>query len=177
MSGVFARWQPQYSEHGVATFPVSIEDKKPVVRGWRQLGLGYSAQLALKFPANDAFGFAAGGRSCITVLDIDTTDERVRDDAFARYGEPRVVVRTVSGHWHGWYRYAGEPRRVRPWRGKPIDILGKGCVVAPPSQSARSRYAFVQGSLDDLDYLTALRGLDPPAHLGQGYERIPEGRR
>jgi Bifunctional DNA primase/polymerase, N-terminal/Primase C terminal 1 (PriCT-1) len=173
VSGVFACWQPRYAEHGVATFPVSIEDKKPVVRGWRRLGVGYSAQLALRFPTNDAFGFAAGGTSGITVLDIDTTDERVRDDAFARYGEPRVVVRTLSGHWHGWYRYNGEPRRIRPWPGKRVDILGKGCAIAPPSQGPRSRYEFIQGGLDDLDHLTKLRGLDLPTGDGP----IPEGRR
>jgi hypothetical protein len=177
MSGVFARWQPRYAEHGVATFPVSIENKKPVVRGWQRLSLGYSAQLTLKFPANDAFGFAAGGASGITVIDIDTADERVRDEAFARYGEPRIVVRTLSGNFHAWYRYNGEPRRIRPWPGKQIDILGKGCVVAPPSHGARRRYAFVQGGLDDLDLLTPLRGIGPPAHPGQDYERIPEGRR
>ena len=179
MNGVFARWQPRYAEHGIPTFPVSIEgvDKKPAVRGYLKLGIAYSHQLALKFPANDAFGFTLGKRTRITVLDIDSPDEHIRDAAFARHGEPVIVVRTLQGRWQGWYRHNGERRRIRPWPGQPVDVLGGGFVCAPPSQGPRSRYAFVQGRLDDLDRLTPLRNLDLPNSPPVSRDRIPEGQR
>jgi hypothetical protein len=41
----------------------------------------------------------------------------------------------------------------------PIDILGGGLNVAPPSQIEAGRYEFIQGSLDDLASLPALHNL------------------
>jgi hypothetical protein len=77
--GAFAKWQPAYAASGIATFPVIIndKDKRPAVSGYLKVGLEYSNQLSLKFPANDSFGFALGVRSRVTVLDVDTSDERV----------------------------------------------------------------------------------------------------
>ena len=101
MSGLFARWQPRYAEHSLATFPVRIEgtDKRPAVRGYLQLGLDLSRQLARQFPANDAFGFALGNRTRITVLDVDTPDSCIacgstaRASASARRSPPRDRLR------------------------------------------------------------------------------------
>jgi Bifunctional DNA primase/polymerase, N-terminal len=180
MTGIFAAWQPAYAARNIPTFPVliSAETKRPAVRGYLKLGLDYSRQLATRFPANDAFGFAPGRRSKITVLDIDSSDERVRDHAFARHGEPAILVRTLSGHWHGWFKYAGEGRRIRPWPQHPVDVLGGGYVVAPPSRGAAGSYEFIVGGLDDLDRLTTLRSLDlpPPKSAGQrAPAHIPDG--
>ena len=148
-------------------------DKKPRTKGYLKVGRVGSHQLALKFPAATAIGFALGKRTRITVLDVDTTCERTRDNAFARHGEPAIVVRTLRGHWQGWYRHNGEGRQIRPWSGQPIDLLGAGFVVAPPSQGPHGRYAFVQGGLDDLARLSPLKGIDlppvvPAAAVGAG---------
>jgi hypothetical protein len=161
VQGIFATWQPCYADHGIATFPVRFEGevKKPAVKSYLRLGISYSYQLAFKFQDADAFGFALGKRTRITVLDVDTTCERTRDDAFARFGESPVVVRTLRGHWQGWYRHNGERRTIKLWPGQPIDVLGAGYVVAPPSQGPSGRYTFVQGGLDDIDSLYPLRGL------------------
>ncbi|MEY9717905.1 hypothetical protein ABIA22_000395 [Sinorhizobium fredii] len=152
--GAFAEWQPQYAAHGIATFPVVIDgkDKKPAVKGYLKIGTKVSDQLALKFPANDAFGLACR-RNRITVLDVDTSDERVLADALSRHGPTPFIVRSGSGNWQAWYRHSGERRRVRPDPGLPIDILGDGYVVAPPSLGAKGRYEIVQGTLDDLERL------------------------
>src|SRR5262245_36639041 len=80
MSGIFSRWQPHYAERGIATFPIG-EAKRPAIRGWPKLGLKYSTELATKFPNADALGYVTGRRSNITVLDIDTPDEKVAADA------------------------------------------------------------------------------------------------
>jgi hypothetical protein len=180
MSGVFACWQPKYAERGIPTFPVVFEstDKRPAVKGYLRLGLTYSSTLATQFSSSNAFGFALGRRSKITVLDIDTQDNRFRDEMFAQYGQPAIVVRTLRGHWQAWYRHNGEPRMVRPWPDKPVDVLGGGYVCAPPSKGPHSAYEFVHGGLDAFEELTPLRNLNLPARSrATSSERIPEGLR
>lgn len=152
--GLFAEWQPRYAEHGISTFPVIVDDnrKKPAVKGYLKIGMPTSGQLALKFPHDDALGLACK-RSRISVLDVDTTDERVLADGLSDHGSTPFIVRSGSGHFQAWYRNNGEPRRIRPDPARPIDILGHGYVVAPPSQGSRGRYEIIQGSMDDLDRL------------------------
>jgi hypothetical protein len=160
--GTFARWQPTYAAHQIATFPVKIvgDDKKPAITAYGRVGLRGSEQLAFKFRDAAAFAFMCGKRSRVTVLDIDSTDERILADGMAKHGATSLIVRTASGKYHGYYEYNGERRRIRPWRGLAIDVLGAGYVVAPPSRAPRGRYEIIQGSLDDLDQLPVMRGLE-----------------
>jgi hypothetical protein len=84
--GIFAHWQPIYSEHGIATFPVRLgEVKKPAVKNYLKIGKAASAAFAERFGEASAFGFACE-RSKIAVLDVDTDDERVLADALDRHG-------------------------------------------------------------------------------------------
>lgn len=156
--GAFAEWQPRYAEHGISTFPVSIDGKrkKPAVQGYLKIGIPTSGQLALKFPGHDAIGLACK-RNRITVLDVDTTDERVLADGLSRHGQTPFIVRSGSGNFQAWYRNGGERRRIRPVPDVPIDILGDGYVVAPPSLGSRGRYEIIQGSLDDLSSLPKMK--------------------
>lgn len=165
--GAFAEWQPRYAEHGIATFPVDIladGRKKPAVGGYLKLGGKYSSQLTLKFGEHEALGLACA-RNKITVLDVDTPDERVLADALSRHGPTPFIVRSGSGNWQAWYRHGGEVRRIRPDPTKPIDILGNGYVVAPPSKGRKGRYELVQGTMDDLDRL--------PRMINRGAEAAP----
>jgi hypothetical protein len=155
MRGLFAEWQPQYAAHDIATFPV--RDKRPAVKGYLKIGNKVSEQLALKFANDNAFGFACK-RSRITVLDVDAPDERLLADALARHGPTPIVIQSGSGNHQAWYRNNGEGRHVRPDPSLPIDILGDGFVVAPPSMGSKGQYRFIQGKLDDLDGLPILRG-------------------
>jgi hypothetical protein len=155
MMGLFSEWQPRYADHGVATFPVRA-DKTPAVKGYLKIGSRTSDQLALKFPEVEAIGLACK-RNRITVLDVDTTDERVLEDGLISFGATPFIVRSGSGHFQAWYRNSGERRRVRPDAKVPIDILGDGFVVAPPSRSAKGRYEIISGSLDDLDRLPTMQ--------------------
>ena len=96
-------------------------------------------------------------------MDVDTDSEKVVTDALAFYGPSPLVARTPSGGHHVYYRHNGcQRRRIRDpyWRerGAPVDVLGNGMVVAPPSRSPAGRYIFVQGGLDDLLRLPVLRG-------------------
>lgn len=154
-AGLFATWQPVYAAHNIPVFPV--RNKRPAVRGYMTIGLRASAQFALKFRDADAFGFVAGARNKITVVDIDSPDERILAGALDRFGSTPVIVRSGGGNFQAWYRNNGEGRRIRPDPRSPIDILGNGFTVAPPSQGTRGRYEFVEGGLDDLHRLPTLR--------------------
>src|SRR5262245_40831956 len=158
--GIFAEWQPIYAEHSIATFPVGAE-KVPSVRGWQKVGLKGSGELAAKFTDADALGYVTGRRSNVTVLDIDTTDAKVADDAIRRHGQPVIVTRTASGKLHLLYRYNGERRRIRPWPDLPIDVLGdNGYALAAPSKVAKGSYEIIHGHLDDLDRLKPMVGIE-----------------
>jgi hypothetical protein len=181
MTGLFAHWQPRYAEHGIPTFPV--RNKRPAVRGYLKLGSITSARLAKKFSNADSIGFALGGRSKITVLDVDTPDERVLADVLDRHGRTPIIVRSGSGNYQCWYRWNRERRHIRPFGEKPIDVLGGGFVVAPPSHGSKSNYRFIQGNLDDIDRLPHLRSLPSKLYAQAqttaqlGTERIGEGAR
>ena len=177
MSGIFVKWQPRYAEHGVPTFPVDIigKDKKPSVKGYLSTSLGASKHFAHKFPTAGAFGFPCGKRSDITVLDIDSKDKRLVEEAAHRYGRSPILYRTLSGNHGMLFRYNGESRRIRAEHDLPIDILGDGgYAVAPPSIAATGRYEFLEGSLADLRCLPVLR---LPANENRPQGRIPVGAR
>jgi Bifunctional DNA primase/polymerase, N-terminal/Primase C terminal 1 (PriCT-1) len=158
-NGVFAKWQPVYAQRGIATVPCSA-DKSPLVKHPERFGRDGSREIASKFPNAAAFGYYAGSRNGLTVLDCDSTDEHILADAMDRHGTTPLVIRTASGKYHALYRHNRERRRIRPWRGVPIDLLGGGLCIAAPSVVAKGRYQIVEGSLDDLDRLPIMRGLD-----------------
>jgi hypothetical protein len=163
----FRDWQPRYADHRIATFPVRVssDGKVPAIRGWQSVGLPGSSKLAQKFAGADAFGFCPGRRSGLTILDIDTPDEMVLADALDRHGSTPVIVRSGSGNYQAWYRNNGEKRRIRrDDHNQPIDILGSGFVVAPPSRGIGADYQFIRGGLDDLDCLPIMRNIEiaPP---------------
>ncbi|MER2509212.1 MAG: bifunctional DNA primase/polymerase [Amaricoccus sp.] len=151
--GLFAKWQPQYADVAIPSFPVI--DKRPAIRGYLKVGLAGSRDLATKFGDATTFGIPLS-RSKITVLDVDTSDERVLADAMSQCGRSPFIVRSGSGNWQAWYRNNGEGRRIRPDPSVPVDILGAGYVVAPPSKVAKGAYTIVEGSLADLPDLPAM---------------------
>ena len=177
---MFPIWQPRYAAHGIATFPVRIierengkTDKVPATKGYLRTGIRGSTALARKFVHADALGIACGQRNQLVVCDVDTTDENVSrgrlvplrpDAAHHSHREPQVAR---------WYRHNGERRQIRPDPNVPIDILGGGFVVAPPSRAGNGCYEIVQGSLDDLDKLPVMRGVPTSPSM----EPVPDGRR
>jgi Bifunctional DNA primase/polymerase, N-terminal/Primase C terminal 1 (PriCT-1) len=176
---VFEQWQGKYAEHGIITFPVKADQKKPAVIGFLKIGPKASAAWASRPQfAQDAIGFSPGKRNGITVLDVDTTDGGVLEEALRRHGDTPIVIRTASGKAHAWYQYNGESRRIRPWKGLPIDVLGdrdgvrNSFVVAPPSRrSAGGEYHFLHGDLSEIVNLPTMRDVDDlkrPAKVTKG---------
>ena len=161
----FPNWQADYAAHNIPTIPVEfVRDgnqirKKPMVGNAGRFGLGGSNKIASKFAGAPGIGFMCGRRSGITVLDWDSQDERGFVAALDRHGATPLVARTASGKLHAYYRHNGERRWIRPRRDVPIDILGGGLNVAPPSRIETDQYQFIQGSLDDVARLPVLRNL------------------
>lgn len=152
--GVFAQWQPQYAALGLSTFPV--KGKLPAVRGYLRLNAQASAALVVRFADCPGLGLALQPAG-LTVLDVDTPDEHVLADALSRHGPTPFVVRSGSGHFQAWYRHGGEGRSIRPDPYRPIDILGNGFVVAPPSRGTHGPYRIIEGTLEDLADLPVLQ--------------------
>jgi hypothetical protein len=182
VTGVFAQHQPEYARHGIVVFPCDTSTKKPLVRNYLRIGSGGANELARKFADANALGLVTGKHNRITVLDVDTTDTRVLDEALARHGKPQVMVRTATGKFHCYYRYNGERRRIRPFGADiHVDILGeRGFVMAPPSQLNGGRYQIIKGSLADLDRLGLMKdieGLSRPAPTKQPGCIVGEGNR
>lgn len=178
--GLFAAWQPRYAELGIATFPV--RNKRPAVKGYLRAGLRASREFASKFPSDGAFGVACR-KNRLVVLDVDSPDERLLADAMDEFGPTPFVVQSGSGNFQAWYRHSGERRSVRPDH-RPIDILGDGFVVAPPSVGAKGTYTIIAGTLDDLASLPAMRAgnVEPDAGTASGrgtpfFGQIEVGRR
>ena len=177
--GLFRDWQGAYAEHNTPTFPVRFVDgdKRPMIGGYAKLGLKGSRALADKFPDADSFGFMVR-KARVTILDVDTNDERVLADALDRHGQTPLLVRTQSGGFHAYYRNGGEPRSIRPWgKSRPIDLLGDGYVLGAPSKGARGWYVPVQGTVDDLACLPPLTGLAHDQGVAPDGERIGKGKR
>jgi hypothetical protein len=173
----FAEWQPRYAERGVATFPVTIGngDKKPSITGYLKTGLRGSSQLALKFPSADSFGFACGACNGITIVDLDDTDPAIIREGERLFGVSPLHWRTGGGKFALAFRHNREGRRIRCIPTLPIDLLGGGFVVAPPSAGLRQPYEIIKGSLADLDRLPIAR--IPEGVAAPQVTQIQEGER
>lgn len=161
MAGIFESWQPEYAARGIATFPLRSDDRKrPSVSNYHLMGLRASRQLALKWGDAEGFGCMAGSHNRLTVVDIDARGaegERLLADVQREIGSSRFVVRTGGGGFHAYYRHNGEGRKIRLDPRRPIDLLGGGQLVLPPSMGSKAPYEIIEGHLDDLTALTPVR--------------------
>jgi hypothetical protein len=167
---IFGLWQSEYAQRGLATFPVRIDgkDKVPMTRGYQRTGLRGSAELARRFGEAGALGIALNSRRM--VVDIDTTSESVLADVLAKHGDTPLVARTASkGGFHvyyganegAWRHYERSRRAIRPEADRPVDFLGAGFIVVPPSLTATGQYEFIRGGLDDVARLPPFHGIVP----------------
>ena len=146
--------QAAYAQHHIATYPLTAR-KTPAVRGYDRIGAPYSAKLATRFPDAMAGGFVAGPHSRVTVIDIDSPDDRLVEEIQKRFGVTPLQVRTPSGGRHLYYRHAGEARRIKPL--PDVDVLGGGNVVAALSVVPKGRYDLERGTLDALAKLPQMQ--------------------
>ena len=169
MAQTFATWQGEYAARHIPTFPINAtadngSRKIPGVTNYQRMGLPASRQLVLKGLDADGIACMAGARNKLSVVDIDATGaeaDRLMAEAQRLHGRSRFIVRSGRGGLHAYYRYNGEERKIRPDPRRPIDILGGGVVVLPPSRGASRRYEIIEGTLDDLTALTKIKLVTP----------------
>jgi hypothetical protein len=163
MAGIFATAQPRYAALGIATFPFDATEevkRGPLVSHYNRMGLPASKQMALRFPDAPGLAAMAGARNKFTVIDIDergAMGERLLADVQRQFGNSRFVVRTGGGGFHAYYRHNGEGRKIRPDPRRPIDLIGGGPIVLPPTRGFRGNYEIIHGRLDDLSALEPIR--------------------
>ncbi|MEQ8431717.1 MAG: bifunctional DNA primase/polymerase [Roseovarius sp.] len=157
---VFAQNACEYADRGLAAFPVDTRHKRPAVKGWQKATPGDARKWARspKFGASDGLGIVMGQQSWVTEVDVDAVGEAWLAAAMQRFGETPISISTASGKSKLWYRHNGEPRKIRPFNGLPIDILGAGFTIAPPSwrEDLGASYAFRTGSLSDIANLPTI---------------------
>jgi len=163
MAGVFATAQPRYAALGIATFPfdaTAVVKRGPLVSHYNRMGLRASKQMLLRFPDAPGLAAMAGARNRFTVIDIDArgaAGERLLADVQRDFGNARVVTRTGSGGFHAFYRHNGEVRKIRPDLRRPIDLIGGGPIVLPPTRGFRGNYEIIHGRVEDLAALEPIR--------------------
>lgn len=180
--GVFSANALEYVAHGLAPFPVDTRAKRPLVRNWQRAGLKATAEWAARFVDADGLGIVCGPRSGITEVDVDLVGNAALAAAIERFGETLIIIRTASGKSKLWYRHQGENRRTRVPGDLPIDILGAGLTIAPPSYrpDLNANYRFIVGGLADLDRLPPIKAgaLEMPyAYAGRPASAIAKGER
>ncbi|MCK1679548.1 hypothetical protein IVA87_08750 [Bradyrhizobium sp. 147] len=160
----------------IATFPFDAtqETKRgPLVSHYKRMGLQASRQIALRFPDAPGVAAMAGARNRLAIVDIDErgpAGERLLDDTQRQFGTAKFVVRTGSGGFHAYYSHNGEGRKIRPDPRRPVDIIGDGPIVLPPSRGFRGTYEIIHGRLDDLAALQPMRPAQPTTTAGPGFD-------
>ena len=90
-------------------------------------------------------------------------------DVQREVGEARFIVRTAAVD--SMPITAGEGRKIRLDPRRPIDLLGGGQVVLPPSRGSKAKYEIIRGTLDDLTALTPIRAITPAPAIGPSAEQ------
>ncbi|MFC4671695.1 bifunctional DNA primase/polymerase [Seohaeicola nanhaiensis] len=172
---IFAAHAHEYAEAGLPAFPVDARHKRPAVKGW-QFATPQRARIwaaDARLGDADGLGIVMGQASGLTEIDVDGVGEAWLAVVLERFGGTPLTVRTASGKSKAWYRHNGEGRRIRPFPGQPIDVLGAGFSIAPPSwrEDLGASYAFRTGGLAALDGLPVIK----PGALDTGFSRAAEG--
>lgn len=167
---IYAEHAEEYAAAGLPAFPVDARRKRPAIRGWQdacpeKTRLWLSIQ---KLGDADGLGVLMGKPSGIVEVDVDSVGDAWVALAVERFGETPVTIKTASAKAKLWYRHRGEGRHIRPISGLPIDVLGAGFTIAPPTwrQDLATGYVFREGGLEYVGVLppiksTALDGLLP----------------
>ena len=161
MTAIFGQHAPVYADAGLPTFPVDTRAKRPRVKRWQGTTLRHSRAWARspELGAADGLGLLMGKPSGIVEIDVDAVGTAWLGAALDRFGDTPAVIRTASLKHKLWYQHNGEGRHIRPLTGWPIDALGDGYSICPPSEreDLGTSYRFLHGSLADVDRLPKIR--------------------
>lgn len=158
-----------YRSMGLPIFPMKVfwdekekkNQKRPVVK-WQK----YQTELPTENEIKDwiakgytAWGMATGELSRIMVVDVDTDKLEDAEKVLGVKLHSPMMVKTISGGTHIYYKWSEELRNTVRIEGSPIDFRGDGgLVVIPPSVSPEGgKYEWFQEPTDMTRiYLTEL---------------------
>ena len=135
----------EYLDNGWSVIPVNLyldnngkAQKKPIV-AWReyQERLPTEAELHQWFDNGsvNAIGLVTGKISRVVVVDVDMAE--------VLFISP-IMVKTISGGTHAYFRWTEEIRNDAGIDDRPIDFRGDGgFVVLPPSQLGDQKYSWI----------------------------------
>jgi hypothetical protein len=137
---------------GIVPLPIAPDGKRPMVKQPDSFGRPSALALVAKPRfAHANLGFMCGSHNRLTVVDIDSPADSELQHTLATYGDSPIIVSTPSGGRHVYYAHNDEPRKIRPDAGRPIDMLGGGLCLAPPStRPSGASYAWLRGGLADI---------------------------
>lgn len=171
---VFAQNACEYADRGLGAFPVDTRHKRPSVKGWQSATPLQARKWAksARLGSVDGLGIVMGKQSWVTEIDVDAVGEAWLAAAVQRFGETPISIITASGKSKLWYRHNGESRMIRPFEGLPIDVLGAGFTIAPPSwrEDLGASYEFRTGNLSDIANLPTI----PTEALGTTSYQVAE---
>jgi hypothetical protein len=159
MMAAFADAAPAWAAAGIVPLPVSPNGKGWMVKHPEKFRRPAAMALATKPRfAGANLGFMCGALNGLTVIDIDSPADAELQHALRKYGDTGAIVQTPSGGRHLYYRHDGEGRQIRPDESHPIDELGGGLCIAPPSsRPAGGGYAWLRGGLSIIENLPKIR--------------------
>lgn len=170
--GAFAEAFRTFAVQGIPVIPTRPDvPSMPMVRHPAQFRVSTCRKLTENPRFNDAnAGLWTGRTSGLTIVDIDSTDPAHLAEVIHIFGDTRLKISTPSGGVHLYYGHKGEKRRTRIFgKALPVDILGSGLAVAPPSirpatgKKAAGVYQVIEGDLTALAGLPCIRaGALPP---------------
>jgi hypothetical protein len=177
MMAAFADAAPAWAAAGIVPLPVSPTGKGWMVKHPETFRRPAAISLAAKPRFADAnLGFLCGALNHLTVIDIDSPADAELQHALRKYGDTGAIVQTPSGGRHLYYRHDGEGRQIRPDERHPIDELGSGLCIAPPStKPAGGGYAWLRGDLSVIPNLPKIRS--GAVQKTRDVERLPVGPR
>jgi hypothetical protein len=158
MMAAFADAAPAWAAAGIVPLPVSPTGKGWMVKHPETFRRPAAMALAAKprFAAAN-LGFLCGATNGITVIDIDSPADSELQQALTKYGDTGAIVRTPSGGRHLYFKHDGEGRQIRPDESHPIDELGGGLCIAPPSSKPTGGYTWLRGDLSIIPNLPKIR--------------------
>ncbi|MEY8842218.1 bifunctional DNA primase/polymerase, partial [Cribrihabitans sp. XS_ASV171] len=178
---IYAQHSEAYAAAGLPAFPVDTRHKRPAVKGWQSATPNKARAWASveKLGGADGLGIVMGKPSGLIEIDVDAVGDAWLAVAVERFGETPITIRTASGKAKLWYRHNGEGRHIRPFEGQPIDVLGSGFTIAPPSwrEDLAAFYAFRTGGLEALDQLPSINPEALDTGVQRGAERVTQGQR
>jgi len=140
----------------IPVFPVIItqengkSNKKPAVQwGKYQTELPTDEDLAIWAERYTSFGMPTGELSRIVVVDVDMDQIEEAEAILGIHLHSSMMVKTISGGTHIYYKWDSELRNTVKLEGAPIDFRGDGgFVVIPSSFDDKSPYKWLREPTD-----------------------------